>query len=284
MLLPDFKEVDAPIKTINSSLQLVEKLEEMQIHSKEEFPDVIALNVGGIIFTTTKGTLLGDPNSMLAALFSGRYKVPRDPDGRFFIDRDGSHFEYILAYLRGERNLPPAHVALKVLEDAEYFQIEGLIDALQIYPNVFRAKLLNTRNERFQTDRWKRELVRNCQNACLQSLSTTSKILFVGEHDLEILHDEPSCVGNQHSLVVTKHLSCGPKYYHEDFEYLMDRLRNPHCIIEGLGQTDMEAFVSHLKSQLTDEGYNYFLMEESACCRNSCDLNLKYYFLEINWK
>lgn len=33
---------------------------------------------------------------MLAAMFSGRYPVPKDQDGYVFIDRDGTHFRYIL--------------------------------------------------------------------------------------------------------------------------------------------------------------------------------------------
>lgn len=78
------------------------------------FPEVIILNVGGFIYTTRLATLIREKTSMLAALFSGRYNVPKDPDGRFFVDRDGQHFSYILAFLRGERGYPPAHLATKV--------------------------------------------------------------------------------------------------------------------------------------------------------------------------
>ena len=80
----------------------------------QELPNVIVLNVGGTIYTTTKATLHRDRSSMLAALFSGRYKIPIDPNGRFFIDRDGQNFSFILAYLRGESCHPPAHLAVKV--------------------------------------------------------------------------------------------------------------------------------------------------------------------------
>jgi len=37
---------------------------------------------------------------MLAAMFSGRHFVQKDEDGRYFIDRDGTHFRYILNFLR----------------------------------------------------------------------------------------------------------------------------------------------------------------------------------------
>ena len=44
---------------------------------------------------------------MLAAMFSGRHLTAIDEDGRYFIDRDGTHFRHILNFLRdGETYLP----------------------------------------------------------------------------------------------------------------------------------------------------------------------------------
>lgn len=53
---------------------------------------VIKLNVGGHIYMTCLSTLTRDPNSMLASMFSGRYKVTTQEDGTVFIDRDGYEF------------------------------------------------------------------------------------------------------------------------------------------------------------------------------------------------
>jgi uracil-DNA glycosylase len=39
---------------------------------------------------------------MLAAMFSGRHHIERDEKGRYFIDRDGKLFNYILNYLRNK--------------------------------------------------------------------------------------------------------------------------------------------------------------------------------------
>jgi len=64
------------------------------------FPKIVRLSVGGVVFETSMETLCGDPNSMLAAMFSGRHNVTKDEEGRYFIDRDGTHFRYILNYLR----------------------------------------------------------------------------------------------------------------------------------------------------------------------------------------
>ena len=67
----------------------------------ESFPGIVHLNVGGCFFTASLQTLRsGDDGSMLSAMFSGRVPVQRDAEGRFFIDRDGSHFRHILNYLR----------------------------------------------------------------------------------------------------------------------------------------------------------------------------------------
>ena len=49
--------------------------------------DIIKLNVGGVLFSTSRSTLQKDPDSMLAAMFSGRFKPMQDADGCFFIDR-----------------------------------------------------------------------------------------------------------------------------------------------------------------------------------------------------
>jgi len=97
---------------------------------------VVKLNVGGQLFLTTKQTLTKDPNSMLAAMFSGRFNAPQCEDGSFFIDRDGTHFRFILNYLRdGEPILPEDETSLKQLEaEAKFYQIQGLIIAIRPPP------------------------------------------------------------------------------------------------------------------------------------------------------
>lgn len=59
------------------------------------FEKHVRLNVGGQIFKTSLATLLKDPDSMLAAMFSKQFDVkPDEEDGAYFIDRDGTHFRY----------------------------------------------------------------------------------------------------------------------------------------------------------------------------------------------
>ena len=92
----------------------------------------VNLNIGGQHFTTSIQTLTKDPDSMLAAMFSGRFELNPCEDGAFFIDRDGTHFRYILNYLRsGKLNLPENTTFEKeLLEEAEFYQIQGMIDEL----------------------------------------------------------------------------------------------------------------------------------------------------------
>lgn len=60
--------------------------------SQPQFPDVVDLNVGGVYYTAALTTLTRDPDSRLAAMFSGREPLQTDSKGRYFIDRDGVLF------------------------------------------------------------------------------------------------------------------------------------------------------------------------------------------------
>ena len=55
---------------------------------------ILKLNVGGRIFTTTQATLTSVEESMLSAMFSGRYNLKTDEKGRIFLDRDPEVFHY----------------------------------------------------------------------------------------------------------------------------------------------------------------------------------------------
>ena len=97
------------------------------------FSSTVNLNVGGHCFKTSVQTLTKDPNTMLAAMFSGKFEMKPCEDGAFFIDRDGTHFRFILNYLRtGKLTLPEGAAFLKELqEEAEFYQIQGIIDELR---------------------------------------------------------------------------------------------------------------------------------------------------------
>ncbi|XP_065914500.1 uncharacterized protein [Dysidea avara] len=97
----------------------------------------ILLNVGGIRFSTSRSTLTKYPESMLGVMFSGRHDLEtmKCSDGSFFIDRDGTHFRYILNYLRdGEERVWSFPKSLELLQEifceAKYYQLSGLLIAL----------------------------------------------------------------------------------------------------------------------------------------------------------
>ena len=102
------------------------------------FASTIKLNVGGQYFTTSLQTLTKDTGSMLHAMFSGRFDTKPAEDGSYFIDRDGTNFRYILNYLRTGRLLLPEDklVREELLEEAEFYQIRGIVDELRNPPNL----------------------------------------------------------------------------------------------------------------------------------------------------
>ncbi|XP_059208251.1 BTB/POZ domain-containing protein KCTD7 [Centropristis striata] len=97
---------------------------------EQEFPEVISLNVGGTYFTTRLSTLRRYEDTMLAAMFSGRHYIPRDAEGRYFIDRDGTYFGDILNFLR-EGELPHRGRVRAVHREAHYYSIGPLLDSLE---------------------------------------------------------------------------------------------------------------------------------------------------------
>ena len=151
----------------------VQKAEDMQ-HG-QSILSIVKLNVGGHYFTTSLQTLTKDPNSMLAVMFSGKFEMKPSEDGAFFIDRDGTHFRFILNYLRtGKLTLPVGAKFLKELaEEAEFYQIQGILDKLKLMTESLTSVKLNVGGHHFTTS--------------LQTLTKdpNSRLaaMFSGEHD-----------------------------------------------------------------------------------------------------
>lgn len=105
---------------------------------ESEFPPVIELNVGGVFYTTSHATLTRESNSLLAHIFGGTLASGpyRDSKGKFFVDRDGVLFRYILDYLRDPRIVLPEnfHERRRLRHEAEYFNLPGLIAQLDAIP------------------------------------------------------------------------------------------------------------------------------------------------------
>ncbi|KAK2712984.1 BTB/POZ domain-containing protein KCTD16-like [Artemia franciscana] len=93
---------------------------------------IVELNVGGVGYTTTIQTLTKEPESYLGQVFRGKIAQIKDSKGRYFIDRDGVLFRYILDYLRNQKIILPESFAERdrLRAEAEFYKLETLAKAL----------------------------------------------------------------------------------------------------------------------------------------------------------
>ncbi|XP_039621785.1 BTB/POZ domain-containing protein KCTD12-like [Polypterus senegalus] len=98
------------------------------------FPEIIELNVGGQVYITRYSTLTSVPDSLLWEMFSRKNikTLARDSKGRFFVDRDGFLFRYILDYMRDQQLVLPDHFPerSRLQREAEYFILPELVKML----------------------------------------------------------------------------------------------------------------------------------------------------------
>lgn len=94
------------------------------------FSEIIELNVGGQVYVTRYTTLTSVPHSLLWNMFSKKTpkELARDSKGRYFLDRDGFLFRYILDYLRDLNLVLPDYFPEKsrLQREAEFFQLRDL--------------------------------------------------------------------------------------------------------------------------------------------------------------
>ncbi|XP_010443100.1 PREDICTED: FH protein interacting protein FIP2 [Camelina sativa] len=104
------------------------------METSSDLSSMIRLNIGGKKFCTTIDTLtIREPDSMLAAMFSGRHAMCQESKtGYVFIDRDGKHFRHILNWLRD--GIAPSLSdpdCSELLREADYYQLLGLKDGIK---------------------------------------------------------------------------------------------------------------------------------------------------------
>jgi hypothetical protein len=104
------------------------KLEKEELNKKIfEIGEVITLNVGGVIYVTTKSTLRKFRPTMLSSMFSGRHRLVQDKDGHFFLDRNGRAFTHVLNFLRnGQLPLVSIEMLHELKIESDFFAIETL--------------------------------------------------------------------------------------------------------------------------------------------------------------
>ena len=108
-------------------------------------------------------SIISIPGSMLHAMFSGRFDTKPSEDGSYFIDRDGTHFRYILNYLRTGQLIVPKDELIRIREEllaeAEFYQVEGIIKALttEPQPSAFKDSVILSSEQCQTLMKWMKE-------------------------------------------------------------------------------------------------------------------------------
>ena len=95
--------------------------------------NIIKLNVGGVMYVTTRSTLC-QPGSWFETMFSGKMEPGIQIDGAYFIDRDGEMFRYVINYMRNlDKWLPPGDVEIlsQLVNEAGFFCLEGMLEKIK---------------------------------------------------------------------------------------------------------------------------------------------------------
>jgi hypothetical protein len=100
--------------------------------SLPEHDQIIHLNVGGQLFSTSKTTLTWIRDTFFTSLLSGRIATVEDDRGAKFIDRDPELFRHILNYLR-TKQIDLNGVSLPLLRhEAQFYGITPLVKRLTL--------------------------------------------------------------------------------------------------------------------------------------------------------
>lgn len=94
---------------------------------------VVELNVGGVFYTTSLATLTREDDSSLATMFKDRQSLEKDAKGKYFVDRDGVLFRYVLDFLRNQALVLPEgfRERERLRQEANFYGLANLDKAIQ---------------------------------------------------------------------------------------------------------------------------------------------------------
>lgn len=81
-------------ESLHKEIELLRKERDEMTKLLKKYDNIVTLNVGGQLFSTTIETLTKE-ECLFTKMFSGRFDL-RDHQGATFIDRDPTHFRYEL--------------------------------------------------------------------------------------------------------------------------------------------------------------------------------------------
>ncbi|KAF2068573.1 hypothetical protein CYY_010100 [Polysphondylium violaceum] len=153
LFLGYFESMQQQIKALEKRKEIL--IDVTKVIDVSVIPDPITLNIGGFKYQTTKATLTKIPNSFFDLMLSGEINIKpmTNEPNTYFIDRDGTHFNYILNYLRDEGDIQiPEDIRHCVRKEMEFYRINNhfklddtatIIDKL----NSLKLKLDETEQE-----------------------------------------------------------------------------------------------------------------------------------------
>lgn len=141
--------------------------------------DIITLNVGGKLFTTTRMTLLSESESVIGRMFDLSSPIPPAKliNGAYFIDANPEVFEVILDFLRYKTVIIPSKIPVEaVLVQARYFGLDDLILQVSEKNDIQKVKV-NAGGTIFETTR--RTLTQQPSSSLAKSVANGESEIFL---------------------------------------------------------------------------------------------------------
>jgi|TARA_B100000780_G_scaffold261487_1_gene213952 hypothetical protein len=113
---------------------------------------IVTLNIGGTLFSTTKATLIeNSQHNYFHGLLNESINSTKDLQGNYFIDRDPTHFRYILNQLRDNVvSLPQDTIQLnELLMEAKFFSVSGLVVLIETKLKQYNADYKNMKSNEY---------------------------------------------------------------------------------------------------------------------------------------
>lgn len=108
----------------------------------EDESQVVDLNVGGYMYSTTWKTIKSETDNFLVDIIKSNSNS-KDTNKRIFIDRDGKLFRFILEYLRNNSIILPDNFKEKasLRREAKYFRLTNMINLLDSEDEITALKI-----------------------------------------------------------------------------------------------------------------------------------------------